>query len=104
MALGTDTSFWSNFFGINPKNDHRYIRQWGLNWMNNIENRVATTGTDYSYAIKPSDRTAFISLLEKLRLKAGLTQTQFFNNYVNKYNNANQLLKNLKVRAFQIEP
>jgi hypothetical protein len=40
MALGTDTSFWSNFFGINPKNDHRYIRQWGLNWMNNIENRI----------------------------------------------------------------
>jgi HK97 family phage portal protein len=40
MGQGNDTSFWSSFFGINPRNDQRYINQWGLNWGSNIDNRI----------------------------------------------------------------
>lgn len=40
MASGTDSTFWANFFGINPNNGQRFINQFGHNWTNTIDNRI----------------------------------------------------------------
>jgi hypothetical protein len=40
MGQGTDTSFWANFFGLNPRNDQRFINQWGLQWMNTMDHSI----------------------------------------------------------------
>ena len=38
MGQGIDTSFWANFFGVNPSSENRFINQ--FNWGSNIDNRI----------------------------------------------------------------
>jgi HK97 family phage portal protein len=40
MGQGNDSTFWSNFFGLNQDNGQRFINQFGNNWGNNIDNRI----------------------------------------------------------------
>jgi hypothetical protein len=40
MGQGNDSTFWSNFFGMNPDSGQRFIRQFENNWSRNLDNRV----------------------------------------------------------------